>query len=120
LDASKTLRQRMQRYAHVFMVQIAQTAFANGTARIEERLARWLQMAHDRQDDDKIHLTHEFIAIMLGVRRSGVTDALHALEGQGLIRASRGVVRVANRKGLMTLARGTYGVPKSEYRRLMG
>ncbi len=120
LEASKTLRQRMQRYAHVFMVQIAQTAFANGMARIEERLARWLLMAHDRQDDDEIHLTHEFIAIMLGVRRSGVTDALHALEGQGLIRASRGVVRVVNRKGLIALARGTYGVPESEYRRLMG
>jgi CRP-like cAMP-binding protein len=120
LDENKTLRQRMQLYAHVFMVQIAQTAFANGTARIEARLARWLLMAHDRQDSDDLSLTHEFVAVMLGVRRSGVTDALHALEGAGLIRASRGVVRITSRKGLLALAGSIYGVPEAEYRRLMG
>jgi CRP-like cAMP-binding protein len=120
LDESKTLHQRMQLYAHVFMVQIAQTAFANGAALIEERLARWLLMAHDRQDDDDLHLTHEFVAVMLGVRRSGVTDALHTLEGAGLVRARRGVVRIINRKGLVALAGRIYGVPEAEYRRLMG
>lgn len=120
LDERKSLRQRFQRFAQVFTVQISQTAFANGTARIEERLARWMLMVQDRQDDNEIHLTHEIIAGMLGVRRSGVTDALHTLEGKGLLRASRGVVRVVNRKGLMAFAKKIYGVPEAEYRRLIG
>jgi CRP-like cAMP-binding protein len=120
MEESNTLRRQLQLYAHVFMVQIAQTAFANGKAQIEERLARWLLMAHDRQDDDDLHLTHEFVAVMLGVRRSGVTDALHALEGAGFVRAGRGVVRITNRKGLIALARNIYGVPEAEYRRLIG
>lgn len=120
LDARRALRQRLQRFAQVLTVQISHTAFANGTARIEERLARWLLMVQDRQDDDEIHLTHEAIASMLGVRRSGVTDALHTLEGRGLVRANRGVVIVVNRKSLIALAKKTYGVPEAEYRRLIG
>jgi CRP-like cAMP-binding protein len=119
LDVSKSLRQRMQRFAHVFMVQVAQTAFANGKSKIGDRLARWLLMVHDRQDGDELSLTHEFIAVMLGVRRSGVTDALHELEDKGLIRASRGAIRILSRKGLIALAGGIYGVPEAEYERLM-
>jgi CRP-like cAMP-binding protein len=119
LEASKTLRERLQRYAHVFMVQIAQTAVANGTAKIDARLARWLLMAHDRHNDDELPLTHEFIAVMLGVRRPGVTDALHTLEGKGLITAERGVIRIVRRKGLIALAGGAYGVAESEYARLL-
>lgn len=120
LDASKTLRSRMQRFAQVFTVQIAQTAFANGKAKIDARLARWLLMVHDRTDHDDLALTHEFIAVMLGVRRSSVTEALQDLEGKGLIRANRGVVHIVRRKGLVTLAGGIYGVPEAEYKRLMG
>lgn len=119
MDASKSLQQRLQRFAHVLMVQIAQTAFANGKGKIDERLARWLLMVHDREDDNRLALTHEFIAIMLGVRRAGVTDALHELEGKGLIRAGRGAIEVLNRKGLIALAGGIYGVPEAEYDRLM-
>jgi CRP-like cAMP-binding protein len=100
LDESKTLRQRFQRFAHIFMIQIAQTAFANGKAQIDTRLARWLLMVHDRYDHNDLSLTHDFIAAMLGVRRSGVTEALHDLESKHLIRASRGIVHIVNRKGL--------------------
>lgn len=120
LEASKTLREHFQRYAQAFMVQVAQTAFANGTAKIDARLARWLLMAHDRHDDDELPLTHEFIAVMLGVRRPGVTDALHKLEGKGLISAERGIIRIVRRKGLMALAGGAYGVAEAEYERLIG
>jgi CRP-like cAMP-binding protein len=120
LAASGTLRFVMQRYAHVFMVQLAQTAFANGAATIEERLARWLLMAHDRQDGDELHLTHEFLAVMLSVRRAGVTEALSELERRRLIRTRRGVVQIDSRKGLMKAASGIYGVPESEYKRLLG
>lgn len=119
LEASKTLRQRLQRFAHIFMVQIAQTAFANGKAKIDQRLARWLLMAQDRLDDNSLSLTHEFIAAMLGVRRSGVTDALHELEAKGLVRANRGFIQIVNRAGLISLAGSVYGVPEAEYERLM-
>jgi len=119
LEASKTMRQIMQRYVHVFMVQVAQTAFANGKANIEDRLARWLLMAHDRQDDDELQLTHEFLSVMLGVRRSGVTEALQELESKGLVRASRGVIRVVDRRKLLKAAGSAYGVPEAEYKRLL-
>ena len=120
MDASKTLRVTVQRYAHVFMVQLAQTAFANGTASLEDRLARWLLMAHDRQDGDDLHLTHEFLAVMLSVRRAGVTDALSELERRRLVLTKRGVVQILNRKGLLKTAGGVYGVPEAEYKRLLG
>jgi len=120
METSKTPRLRLDRFAHVLMVQIAQTAFANGKATVDSRLARWLLMVHDRQDGNELVLTHEFIAVMLGVRRAGVTDALHTLEGEGLIRGGRGVIRIVNRKGLVVLAGSLYGVPEAEYERLMG
>jgi CRP-like cAMP-binding protein len=120
LSASRTLSLVMQRYAHVFMVQLAQTAFANGTASLETRLARWLLMAHDRQDGERLHLTHEFLAVMLSVRRPGVTEAMVELERRRLIAARRGVIQIVNRKGLMKTAGGIYGVPEAEYKRLLG
>lgn len=120
LEQSPTMRLVMQLYAHVFMMQLAQTAWANGKAKIESRLARWLLMALDRQDTSDLPLTHEFLAIMLGVRRPGVTGALQALEAKGLVRAGRGVIRVANRKGLVRVAGDSYGVVEAEYKRLLG
>jgi len=120
LGESERLRQLAQRFVQVFMTQIAQTALANGRAKIEERLARWLLMAQDRLDEGTLQLTHEFIALMLGVRRPGVTDALNDLEGKGLIRSSRGLVRIVDRVGLEAAAGGIYGVPEAEYKRLIG
>src|SRR5262245_48136819 len=75
------------------------TALANARGKIEERLARWLLMAHDRLEDDELHLTHEFLSIMLGVRRAGVTTALHQLERSGLISATRACVTILDRHG---------------------
>ena len=120
LEESPALRRLALRYAHVFMTQVAQTAFANGTASVEHRLARWLLMAQDREAGDELHLTHEFISIMLGVRRSGVTDALHELERKRFIRGARGVIQITNRRGLITLAGAIYGVPEAQYERLIG
>lgn len=120
LSESESFRQLAQRFAQVLMVQVAQTALANGRAKIEERLARWLLMAQDRLDEGSLQMTHELIALMLGVRRPGVTDAINDLEGKGLIRSGRGVVTVVNRKGLEAAAGGLYGVPETEYKRLIG
>jgi CRP-like cAMP-binding protein len=117
---SARLNGLLLRYVHVFNTQIAHTALANGRANIEERLARWLLMIDDRIDGHEARLTHDFIALMLGVRRPGVTDALHALEGKRTIRSMRGSVRILDRERLQELAGGAYGVPESEYRRLIG
>lgn len=117
---SETLTQRLLYFVHVFGVQVAHTALANGRAKVEIRLARWLLMVHDRTRDDEAGLTHDLIALMLGVRRPGVTDALHVLEGRGMIRSMRGVVRVLDRQKLEALAAGAYGTPEKEYERLLG
>lgn len=107
------------KFAQAFMVQTAHTAIANGRATVGERLARWVLMARDRMDGDELPLTHEFLALMLGVRRAGVTEALNALEERALLRAGRGKILVLNRKGLEKFAGGYYGVPEAELRRLM-
>jgi len=99
MDRSGTMARCFQRFAHVFSVQASYTALA-AQGKLEERLARWLLMAHDRLGTDSIKLTHEFLALMLGVRRAGVTTALQHLEQDALIDAARGVVTILDRGGL--------------------
>jgi CRP-like cAMP-binding protein len=120
MEQSPTLHRSFLRYGHAFVIQTAQTALANGRSKIEERLARWLLMAHDRLDGDEVPLTHEFLSVMLGVRRPGVTVALDLLEKQGLIRAKRGAVAILNRTGLRKISNGAYGAAEAELRRLFG
>jgi CRP-like cAMP-binding protein len=119
LGDSPSLRSSLLRYAQAFIVQTSQTALVNGRAKLEARLARWLLMAHDRFEQGDFPFTHRFIAMMLGVRRAGVTDALHILEGRGLIKARRGQITVIDRKGLHATADPSYGVPEAEYARLV-
>ncbi len=83
LAARPALFRPLGLYAHALMVQLAQTAYANVTFTIEARLARWVLMTQDRTDGVELMLTHEFLSVMLGVRRPGVTVATHALEGLG-------------------------------------
>ena len=110
---SRSLEKAFLKFAHSFMNQTANTAFSNGTATLEERLARWLLMANDRLDGDEIPLTHEFLSLMLGVRRAGVTVALNYLEHRGVIRLSRGQIVITDRKGLKASANGTYHEPEA-------
>jgi CRP-like cAMP-binding protein len=107
------------KYVQAFMVQTAHTAIANARATLTERLARWLLMAHDRVPGDDLALTHEFLSLMLAVRRAGVTEALKSLESVGLIQAARGQITVLNRKAIEKYAGAYYGVPEAEYRRLI-
>lgn len=116
----QTINRLLLRYVHSFTTQTAQTALANSGNNIDERLARWLLMCHDRIDGDALPLTHKFLSMMLGVRRSGVTDTIHILEGRGLIRATRGQIIICNRAKLERLAGAAYGLPEAEYRRLIG
>jgi CRP-like cAMP-binding protein len=119
LAKSTTLRALLSRYVHALVIQISHTALANARMKVNARLARWLLMADDRVSGDVIKLTHEFLALMLSVRRQGVTDALQELEEKGLIRASRGNISILDRSRLESATEGCYGAPEAEYRRLM-
>jgi CRP-like cAMP-binding protein len=119
-EKSRTLQAACLLYAHAFVTQMTYTAISNGRSKIEERLARWLLMARDRVDTDRMALTHEFLSMMLGVRRSGVTVALHSLMQDGLIQAQRGIITVLDREGLKEISNGAYGVPEAEFQRLFG
>ena len=77
-------------------------------------------MWHDRLGDTDLIITHEFLALLLGVRRPGVTVALHDLEGRGLIRANRSLVKIIDRDGLRLASNGFYGIPEAEYDRSIG
>ena len=112
--ASATLQQRLLRFVHAFTVQIGQTALANASHLIEERLARRLLMCHDRVDGDDLVATHEFLSLMLGVRRSGVTVALQSLEDRGIISTRRGQVRVVDRAKLEAVAGDSYSLPEAD------
>jgi CRP-like cAMP-binding protein len=107
-------------YVHSCEIQLAQSALANARYNMNERLARWLLMCHDRLDGNDLPLTHEFLALMLGVRRSGVTNEMHVLEGLNAIKATRGNVRIVDRAKLEEIAAGCYGVAEAEYERLLG
>lgn len=110
----------MLTFVRAFELQVASTVSANGRAKLEERLARWLLMVHDRVDSNLIHITHEFLAQMLCCRRPGVTVALHLLEGKGLIHSSRGQIEIRDRDGLIAEANGAYGRAEAHYARLFG
>jgi len=120
LSQHDALRCRLLRFCHVFTTQVAQTALANGRAKLEQRLARWILMAHDRTVANDVAMTHEFLAVMLGVRRASVTVALDKFEKKGVIEARRGTITVADRKAIERMAGHFYGVPEAEFRRLIG
>jgi CRP-like cAMP-binding protein len=120
IEASRSLMGTLLRYARYLELQTAATASANGRAKLEDRLARWLLMTHDRVDSDRINITHEFLAKMLACRRPGVTVGLHILEGKGLVRSMRGQIVILDRAGLQDAANGSYGAVETIYGRLVG
>jgi CRP-like cAMP-binding protein len=116
---SGTLRLHLLKYVQSMMIQLSSSITAAGQT-IEQRLARWLLMCHDRVGGNELSLTHEFIGMMLGVRRAGVTEALIQVSKRGLITTARGLITVADRPGLELLAAGGYGLAEVEYARLLG
>lgn len=117
---SAQLHALLLRFVGTFIAQMSATLVANAVEPLEQRLARWLLLCHDRLEGDEISLTHQEIAMMLGVRRASATDALHLLESARAIRNTRGRVAVRDRAELQRIAGESYGRAEREYRQLIG
>jgi CRP-like cAMP-binding protein len=120
LARSPSMQIVMYRYAHAFFNQVAQSAACNHFHSLQQRCCRWLLMTHDRMHSDEFLLTQEFLAMMLGVQRTGVTAAAGALQRAGFIRYARGKVTMIDRRGLIQRSCECYGVSKREFDRLLG
>ena len=117
MEESGTLRRSMLHYAHAFFNQVAQSAACNTFHSLDQRCCRWLLMTHDRMDTNEFLLTHEFLAMMLEVRRAGVTEAAGALQRDGLIRYKRGLITILDKKALQKRSCECYAVAKAEFDR---
>jgi len=120
LARSASMQTVMLRYAHALFNQVAQSAACNQFHTLEQRCCRWLLMTHDRMQSNEFLLTQEFLAMMLGVQRTGVSAAAGALQRAGLIRYKRGNVTMIDRRGLQQRSCECYGVSKKEFDRLLG
>jgi CRP-like cAMP-binding protein len=120
LARSGSMRTVMLHYTHACFNQVAQSAACNQFHSLEQRCSRWLLMTHDRMGSDAFLLTQEFLAMMLGVQRSGVSAAASALQRAGLISYKRGIVEIINRRGLERRSCECYAISKSEFDRLLG
>jgi CRP-like cAMP-binding protein len=119
LEPNSGLDKLIRRFTFAYLTQVAQVVSCNSHHRIEERLARWLLMCHDRTDGNELRITQEFIAQMLGVHRPGVTIAILSLKDAGLISNQRGVIVIENRAGLEEVTCECYEAINSEYNKYL-
>jgi CRP-like cAMP-binding protein len=117
---TSALPQLLYRYSQALFNQLAQHVVCNRLHRIAQRCARWLLLTHDRVGRDTFPLTHDFLALMLGVRRASVTEVAGRLQNAGLIRYRLGIMTILDRAGLEAVSCECYGVIKQEYDRLLG
>ena len=109
-----SLHRLLHRYSHSLLTQVSQSSACNRSHLVNARLARWLLMTNDRLGMDEFPLTQEFLSTMLGVRREGVSKAAGALQAAKLIRYSRGIITLLNRRGLEAKSCDCYTIIKAE------
>lgn len=119
-DRRPTLQATLLAFTRSFTDQMSHTIVANLRDGIDRRLARWLLMLHDRVDGDVLAVTHGELAATLNVRRASVTDALHVMEGNHVVRCTRGILAVRDRAALAAAAGDSYGPPEAGYRASLG
>ena len=117
---SSAVEAQLRRYEYSLMIQAVQAAACTSAHRLEQRCARWLLTTHDRLLSDRLPMTHEFIAMMLSVRRAGVTSALRSFQSRQLVKCSRGAIDIIDRGGLETAACECYGILRNASRALLG
>lgn len=120
LDENSDLRRRLFRYNEAMHAQTAQTAACNGRHELEQRLARWLLMAHDRTDGDELLITQEFLSLMLCVYRPSVTVVAGVLQRAGIIRYSKGSIIILDRDALEATACDCYRTVQDRFDYLLG
>jgi CRP-like cAMP-binding protein len=105
---------------NAYMLQVSQAVACNGLHVVRQRCCRWLLMTQDRVHSDELPLTHEFLAVMLGVRRASVTEVLTPLQEEGLVCSQRGTITILDRKAMEAAACDCYRIVVDEYARLLG
>jgi CRP-like cAMP-binding protein len=120
IDERRAVRHLFLRYAQYFTDQVSQSVACNQLHTLDERCARWLLMTHDRVEGDAFELTHEFLSLMLGVRRAGVTVAMGVLQAADVIRYTRGRVTVLDRPRLEEASCRCYHITRTQLARLLG
>lgn len=120
LDRAPALRKLLHQYIYVVHMQLALTAACSNFHSVDLRLAHWLLMTHDRAGFGNFHLTHKFLAQMLGVRRVGITNAAGALQRRKLVRYTRGNITVLNRAALERASCSCYQASKDAYENVLG
>lgn len=118
-EQSPALWRALLKFVHLIIVQMARAIASHIQDPLDQRLARWLLMRHDRVGGDMLLIQHDEIAERLNVRRASITDQLHILEGGRLIRCNRGRVLIRDRPGLEAFAGDSYGVAEAQYRALI-
>jgi len=117
---SRPLRRELFLFTHLLMIQIAQTAACNRFHRVSQRMARWILMTSDRVESNEFRITQQFLALMLGVRRVGVSVAASGLRERRLLAYRRGSFTILSHRGLVAAACGCYKTVKDLYARAQG
>jgi CRP-like cAMP-binding protein len=120
LKRNDSLRALINRYHLAYLLDLSQTIACNGLHTLEKRCCRWLLLSQTRMKSSELPFTHEFLSMMLGVRRPSVTDVLQSLQERGFISAQRGKIVVLDREGLERTSCECYRTVREEFERILG